>query len=123
MPASLIKPCMRFSRTRLPMFLMPRHAPSASHWSNQFPRLCSNNGDFNAWLNRSLQDLALLHTEGEHGAYLYAGIPWFATIFGRDGLITALETLAFAPDLAAGTLRTLAALQGQRHDPERGGAR
>jgi glycogen debranching enzyme len=90
-----------------------------SHWCNQFPRFCSDNGDFNAWLNRSLQDLALLHTEGEHGAYLYAGIPWFATIFGRDGLITALETLAFAPDLAAETLRTLAALQGRRHEPER----
>lgn len=90
-----------------------------SRWCEQFPMLYSDNEGFNDWLNRSLHDLALLRTEGEHGSYLYAGIPWFATVFGRDGLITALETLAFAPDLAAGTLRTLAALQGQEYNPER----
>ena len=53
------------------------------------------------------------------GSYVKAGIPWFATVFGRDGLLTALETLAFAPELAAGTLRTLAALQGRETDPQR----
>jgi glycogen debranching enzyme len=88
-------------------------------WNEQFPVLYSDNENFNDWLNRSLQDLALLRTAGEHGSYVYAGIPWFATIFGRDGLITALETLAFAPELAAGTLRTLAALQGQGYNAER----
>lgn len=87
-------------------------------WRQRFPAVSSDNEDFNTWLNRSLQDLAILRTVGPHGSYVYAGIPWFATIFGRDGLITALETLAFSPDLAAGTLRTLAHLQGQQvsHD-------
>lgn len=89
------------------------------NWQEHFPSLYSNNEGCNDWLNRSVQDLSLLRTEGEHGSYLYAGIPWFATIFGRDGLITALETLAFSPDLAAGTLRTLAALQGQQDCIER----
>lgn len=87
-------------------------------WREQCPVLYSNNEGFNDWLNRSLQDLALLRTEGEHGSYVYAGIPWFATVFGRDGLITAFETLAFTPDLAAGTLRTLAALQGREQKTE-----
>jgi glycogen debranching enzyme len=88
-------------------------------WRQQFPTLSSDNEDFNAWLDRSLQDLAMLRTVGPHGSYVYAGIPWFATVFGRDGLITALETLAFSPDLAAGTLRTLASLQGQQSNSER----
>lgn len=88
-------------------------------WREQFPVLYTDNEGFNDWLNRSLQDLALLRTVGKHGPYVYAGIPWFATVFGRDGIITALEALAFAPDLAAGTLRTLAALQGREHNLER----
>ncbi len=88
-------------------------------WRQHFPTISSDNEDFNAWLNRSLQDLSILRTSGPHGSYVYAGIPWFATIFGRDGLITALETLAFSPDLAAGTLRTLASLQGQQSNSER----
>ena len=90
-----------------------------SHWRDQCTALYSNNEGFNDWLNRSLQDLALLRTAGEAGSYVYAGIPWFATVFGRDGLVTAFETLAFAPDLAVGTLRTLAALQGQEDKAER----
>ena len=88
-------------------------------WTEQFPHLTTDNYNFNTWLNRSLHDLALLHTPSDHGAYVYAGIPWFATIFGRDGLITALETLAFAPGIAAGVLRTLAGLQGQQVSAER----
>lgn len=84
-----------------------------------FPVIYSNNEGFNDWLNGSLRDLAMLRTVGATGSYVYAGIPWFATIFGRDGLITALETLAFAPEFAAGTLRTLAALQGREFDAPR----
>jgi glycogen debranching enzyme len=90
-----------------------------SRWREQFPFLSSDNERFNDWLNQSLKDLALLRTAGERGSYVYAGIPWFATVFGRDGLITALETLAWAPELAADTLRTLAALQGREHNLER----
>jgi glycogen debranching enzyme len=72
----------------------------------------SSNVGFTEWLERSSADLAMLRTFGDQGSYVYAGIPWFATIFGRDGLITALETLPFAPAIAAGVLRTLAAMQG-----------
>jgi len=79
----------------------------------------SANGGFNEWLDRSSADLAMLQVSGDSGSYVYAGIPWFATIFGRDGLITALETLPFAPVIAAGVLRTLAAIQGEALDATR----
>ncbi len=88
-------------------------------WSTQFATMRSSNGGFNDWAGRAVADLALLGAETPGGSYVYAGIPWFATVFGRDGLITGLETLAFAPELSAGILRTLAAFQGQTSDPER----
>ena len=88
-------------------------------WLGQYPALTSSNEAFDAWVTRSLRDLAQLRTDGPPGAYVKAGIPWFATVFGRDGLVTALETLVFAPELAADVLRTLAALQGREHRPER----
>jgi glycogen debranching enzyme len=82
-------------------------------WSHDFPEISTNSGGFNEWINRSLADITMLRCVGDFGPYIYAGIPWFATIFGRDGLITALETVAFTPTLAADVLHTLAALQGR----------
>jgi len=68
---------------------------------------------FDQWLAQSRSDLALLTTELPTGAYPYAGIPWFATPFGRDAIITALQTLWLEPQLAAGVLRFLASTQAQ----------
>src|ERR671915_1632853 len=45
-----------------------------SEWCQLFPVLHSDNSDFNTWLNRSLQDLALLRTQTEGKSYVYAGI-------------------------------------------------
>ena len=87
--------------------------------SDRFARIRASTDAFEQWIDSSRRDLALLCAERPTGPYVYAGIPWFATVFGRDGLITALETLAFAPTLAAGVLRTLAALQGGASDPAR----
>lgn len=66
---------------------------------------------FDHWLARSRSDLALLTTELPTGPYPYAGIPWFATPFGRDAIITALQTLWLDPQLGAGVLRFLASTQ------------
>ncbi|MGI4815129.1 MAG: amylo-alpha-1,6-glucosidase [Janthinobacterium lividum] len=71
----------------------------------------SSNAACDAWLERSRADLALLISEVSTGLYPYAGIPWFSTPFGRDGIITALETLWLEPKLARGVLRYLASRQ------------
>lgn len=88
-------------------------------WFAGLPEFQSSNEHFDAWLGQSLRDLAMLRTDTPAAGYIQAGIPWFATVFGRDGLVTALEILAFGPDLAVSVLRTLATLQGKAEDPAR----
>jgi len=68
---------------------------------------------FNQWVDKSRSDLALLTTPLPTGLYPYAGIPWFATTFGRDAIITSLQMLWINPRLAAGVLRFLASTQAQ----------
>ena len=68
---------------------------------------------FAAWLERSRNDIALLVSELPSGRYPYAGIPWFSTPFGRDAIITALQTLWLDPGLARGVLTYLAERQAQ----------
>ena len=69
---------------------------------------------FNEWLQQSRSDIALLTTNLETGPYPYAGIPWFSTPFGRDGIITAWQLLWLDPSLARGVLTYLA--RRQAHD-------
>ena len=79
----------------------------------------SSNQPFNNWIARSRSDLAMMVTQTEHGPYPYAGVPWYSTVFGRDGIITALELLWLTPDIARGVLQFLAATQATSFDPER----
>lgn len=69
---------------------------------------------FTAWMERSRADLALLTSELPTGPYPYAGIPWFSTPFGRDAVVTSLQTLWLNPGMARGVLAFLAAHQA--HD-------
>ena len=74
---------------------------------------------FNRILERSLDDLELLHSELDGQSYFAAGVPWFATLFGRDSLITSFQMLSFVRGIAEQTLRLLAGRLGQEYNDER----
>lgn len=87
-----------------------------STWSE--PSVSSGDDRLRRWLDRSLADLEALRLrtrEGTDDVFLAAGAPWFSTLFGRDSIWAARFLLPLGTELAAGTLRALAALQGRRH--------
>jgi glycogen debranching enzyme len=79
----------------------------------------SSDKQFNFWMERSQADITMMLTETPYGLYPYAGVPWFSTPFGRDGIITALQCLWMAPSIAKGVLSYLAATQATERDAKR----
>jgi glycogen debranching enzyme len=84
-----------------------------SRFRSGWASISASDSEFESMIRRSVVDLTSIVTHADGGgAFIMAGVPWFATLFGRDSIITALSILPFHPEIATRTLRTLAKLQG-----------
>jgi glycogen debranching enzyme len=90
----------------------------SEHARGEECHITTSSESFNSWLNRSSADLRMLIEHNPEGPYPYAGVPWFSTVFGRDGIITALECLWTSPRMAESVLKYLAETQATQEIPE-----
>jgi glycogen debranching enzyme len=113
--------CENGSRNRtLPYAQAMRRASGEMISSTRsLPQISSPNSRFNDWMKRSTADVQMMTIGNRERNYPYAGVPWFSTVFGRDGIITALEMLWVEPSLAQGVLQFLAATQADEVDEQR----
>ncbi|MBD2775875.1 amylo-alpha-1,6-glucosidase [Iningainema tapete] len=86
------------------------------HWVQQITSIRSDKGTFNRVIERAEQDMYLLRQSFGKQKTVSAGVPWFSTLFGRDSIITASQTLMLNPQIAKETLTILAAYQGKTED-------
>jgi glycogen debranching enzyme len=94
---------------------------SLASWRLSVPQLHASSDTICNTFERSVADLASLRMRaaGRLGTLPAAGMPWFMTVFGRDTVITCLQTLLFGPELARTAVGVLAELQARTDDPER----
>ena len=105
------------SHTPEPFFrALLAHRREMRNFSRGATSIETSNDIFNEVLCQAMADLNMLMTETPQGRYPYAGIPWYSTTFGRDGLITAMQMLWIDPRVARGVLKRLAAFQAKSVD-------
>ncbi|MGH9077706.1 MAG: amylo-alpha-1,6-glucosidase [Acidimicrobiales bacterium] len=95
-------------------------AERMAHWRRSVPVLETDHEGLRSVVARSSEDLGALRIfdpDYPERTVVAAGAPWFMTLFGRDSLITAWMALIVDPELALGTLQTLARFQGQEVNP------
>jgi glycogen debranching enzyme len=123
--------CLQFTPVLDDVVLRPRHlcgrpvehatpARRLSEWEHRRPTMTVEHEPFGRLLERSTEDLAALRIFDPvhpNRAVVAAGAPWFMTLFGRDSLLTSWMAMIVDPQLALGTLQTLAALQGRSVEP------
>ncbi|MET1086184.1 MAG: amylo-alpha-1,6-glucosidase, partial [Arthrobacter sp.] len=103
---------------------LPRHRVDVRRhraWEENMPRVSVSDANVEATLRRSQSDLGSLRifdVEHPERAAVAAGAPWFMALFGRDSLLSSYMSLLVDPTLAAGTLQTLATLQGTKVDSD-----
>ncbi len=85
-------------------------------WESFSTRFSSNNSIFDAALNTAISDFHALQISDEGQHIVGAGIPWFATVFGRDSIIAAYQVLCLNPQLAIDTLQILSRYQGKQEE-------
>ena len=84
--------------------------------SSSLCKISSSNDRLTSWVRRSLADVEMMTMGNPETNYPYAGVPWFSTVFGRDGIITAMQMLWIAPQIAKGVLLFLASTQATEID-------
>jgi glycogen debranching enzyme len=98
---------------------LARVRASLAAWRLRVPQLRSSWDELTHTFGRSVADLSSLRMDEDprlSGALPAAGMPWFMTVFGRDTIITCLQTLLFGPELAQNALAVLAELQATEDD-------
>src|ERR671927_41543 len=93
---------------------------SLAAWQLRVPHIRASWEELGHAFTQSVADLAALRIRGGDsgiGKLPAAGMPWFMTVFGRDTLMTCLQTLLFGPELAHTALSVLAELQATEDDP------
>ncbi len=84
--------------------------------SSKLCEISSSNDRMSRWIRRSLADVEMMTMGNPEANYPYAGVPWFSTVFGRDGIITAMQMLWISPQLGKGVLQYLASSQATEID-------
>ncbi|HEY9807741.1 MAG TPA: amylo-alpha-1,6-glucosidase [Halomicronema sp.] len=109
-PASVINPPVTLTQAKA------AESQEEQLWTQESTGIRSDKNTFNEIIERAEEDLYILRqTFGKHTA-LSAGVPWFSTLFGRDSIIAASQTLMLNPKLARDTLQILAEYQGKKDD-------